>query len=101
MHCSSCVPKMCFRSEAFTVRMKRFISPRSVVATCTSPDLVQALRQERGYDYDDVITVSPDKLPNYEEKIKSFFEEHIHTDEVRHGVTARHSRSGWVCHHSA
>lgn len=74
--------------------MKRFISPRSVVATCTSPDLLQALRQERGYDYDDVITVSPDKLPNYEEKIKSFFEEHIHTDEVRHGVTpARHSRS--------
>lgn len=29
----------------------------------------------------DVISIHKDKLPNYEEKIKSFYEEHLHTDE--------------------
>ncbi|CAK0734772.1 hypothetical protein CVIRNUC_000479 [Coccomyxa viridis] len=42
---------------------------------------LQVIRDARGYSYKDVITVSPEKLPNYEQKIKSFFEEHLHTDE--------------------
>jgi 1,2-dihydroxy-3-keto-5-methylthiopentene dioxygenase len=57
------------------------------------------IRKDRGYSYSDVITVSPDKLSGYETKIKSFFEEHIHTDEeiryilegtVRHLSTRQH-----------
>ncbi|KAK9810049.1 hypothetical protein WJX72_003977 [[Myrmecia] bisecta] len=46
----------------------------------TDPKL-QAICKVRGYSYQDIITVSPEKLPAYEQKIKSFFEEHIHTDE--------------------
>ncbi|TMS36457.1 hypothetical protein L596_003613 [Steinernema carpocapsae] len=36
---------------------------------------------QQGYDYRDEIVINREKLPNYEEKIKSFFEEHLHTDD--------------------
>lgn len=29
----------------------------------------------------EIVTISPEKLPGYEEKIKSFYTEHIHADE--------------------
>ncbi|CAM9791501.1 unnamed protein product [Phaeothamnion confervicola] len=40
-----------------------------------------AIRAELGYSYQDIVEVSPEKLPNYKAKLKSFFEEHMHTDE--------------------
>eukprot|EP01012_Entosiphon_sulcatum_P062413 TRINITY_DN88727_c0_g1_i1.p1 TRINITY_DN88727_c0_g1~~TRINITY_DN88727_c0_g1_i1.p1 ORF type:complete len:187 (-),score=32.47 TRINITY_DN88727_c0_g1_i1:36-596(-) len=46
----------------------------------TSPKLKE-ICAERGYTYNDVIECSPAKLPNFEEKTKMFFEEHIHSDE--------------------
>lgn len=50
----------------------------------SDPEL-QRIRDEQGYSYADVITVSPDKLPNYEQKLKAFFEEHLHADnEIRY-----------------
>nr|CAB3220160.1 1,2-dihydroxy-3-keto-5-methylthiopentene dioxygenase [Phallusia mammillata] len=39
------------------------------------------LRTSRGYTYNDLITITRKLLPNYDAKVKSFFEEHIHTDE--------------------
>lgn len=44
------------------------------------PEL-ERIKKERGYTYTDTVNVCPDKLPGYEQKIKSFFEEHIHKDE--------------------
>lgn len=40
-----------------------------------------AIRKVRGYSYVEIISISKDTLPNYEQKIKSFYEEHIHSDE--------------------
>ncbi|KAK6142617.1 hypothetical protein DH2020_022965 [Rehmannia glutinosa] len=46
----------------------------------TDPEL-KKIREARGYSYMDFCEVCPEKLPNYEEKIKNFYEEHLHTDE--------------------
>ncbi|KAI1412976.1 Acireductone dioxygenase [Hypoxylon sp. FL1857] len=48
------------------------------------PDVskVDELAQSRGYKNRDEITVSPEKMGDiYEEKVKSFFHEHLHEDE--------------------
>ncbi|KAI3997334.1 hypothetical protein MKX01_003137 [Papaver californicum] len=42
---------------------------------------LKKIRAERGYTYVDFCQVCPAKMPNYEQKIKDFFEEHLHTDE--------------------
>ena len=49
-------------------------------AHATDPRLA-AIRKVRGYSYVEVITIARDKLPGYEDKIRSFYEEHIHADE--------------------
>eukprot|EP00667_Euglena_gracilis_P022612 EG_transcript_25256 len=46
---------------------------------------LEALRKEKGFSYFDIINCCPDKLPGYADKIKMFYEEHIHADdEVRY-----------------
>lgn len=39
------------------------------------------IRDSRGYNYADIITCSEECLPDYHNKLKAFFEEHIHSDE--------------------
>ena len=48
-------------------------------ATFSTDGAYDKVREDRGYNYEDV--VEPSKAPNYEELIKNFFQEHIHTDE--------------------
>lgn len=36
---------------------------------------------DRNYKGNDIVCLTPEKLPNYDAKIKMFFEEHIHEDE--------------------
>ena len=43
--------------------------------------LLAKIKADRGYSYTDTCEIAPDKLPNYEDKIKTFFKEHIHYDE--------------------
>eukprot|EP00934_Nitzschia_sp_Nitz4_P008170 Nitzschia sp. Nitz4//scaffold76_size158648//128423//129339//NITZ4_002566-RA/size158648-augustus-gene-0.152-mRNA-1//-1//CDS//3329557905//8160//frame0 len=46
---------------------------------------LSAIRDDRGYSYADILTIHPDHLPGYEEKVKAFFEEHIHdAEEIRY-----------------
>ncbi|TSM77390.1 1,2-dihydroxy-3-keto-5-methylthiopentene dioxygenase [Bagarius yarrelli] len=53
------------------------------------PEL-QKIREENGYSYMDIIDIHPDKLPNYEEKLKTFYEEHLHLDdEIRYILDGR------------
>lgn len=42
---------------------------------------METIRKERGYSYSDQIECSPGKLENYDEKLKNFFCEHLHSDE--------------------
>ncbi|KAL5493724.1 hypothetical protein EMCRGX_G014943 [Ephydatia muelleri] len=51
------------------------------VDRCDEEGLLAKIKKDRGYTYQDIVEVCPEKLPNYAQKIKTFFEEHLHTDE--------------------
>ncbi|XP_076437530.1 acireductone dioxygenase-like [Babylonia areolata] len=43
--------------------------------------ILAKIREDRGYTYQDMVDIAKETLPGYEEKIKMFFEEHLHADE--------------------
>nr|XP_021406920.1 1,2-dihydroxy-3-keto-5-methylthiopentene dioxygenase [Lonchura striata domestica] len=46
---------------------------------------LKEIRRAENYSWMDIVTIHKDKLPNYEEKIKTFYEEHLHLDdEIRY-----------------
>ncbi|TWW71636.1 acireductone dioxygenase [Takifugu flavidus] len=50
----------------------------------SDPEL-EKIRNDQGYSYMDIITIQKETLPNYEEKLKMFFDEHLHLDdEIRY-----------------
>ena len=76
-------------------------SHRRYAPTTCSPDAneeLSALRKERGYSYFDYVNVSREGLPNYEDKLKIFYEEHLHTDEEIRFVLR--PPLYWHCRHS-
>uniref|UniRef100_A0A7N0TT34 Acireductone dioxygenase n=1 Tax=Kalanchoe fedtschenkoi TaxID=63787 RepID=A0A7N0TT34_KALFE len=49
---------------------------------------LQKIREDRGYNYTDMLDLCPEKTENYEEKLNNFFTEHIHGDEeIRYCLT--------------
>ncbi|TKY51195.1 1,2-dihydroxy-3-keto-5-methylthiopentene dioxygenase 4 [Spatholobus suberectus] len=39
------------------------------------------IRETKGYNYMELLDLCPEKVENYEEKLKNFYTEHIHQDE--------------------
>ncbi|XP_058835580.1 acireductone dioxygenase [Topomyia yanbarensis] len=51
------------------------------IATFQTDGVLEKIRKDRGYSYEDEIICSKECLQDYENKLKSFFTEHLHTDE--------------------
>ncbi|MCO5570733.1 hypothetical protein L7F22_024461 [Adiantum nelumboides] len=55
-----------------------------VEADLQSNPTLEKIKRSRGYKSWDTVTVAPGKLDNYEEKVKQFYQEHLHPyDESR------------------
>ncbi|GBP48882.1 1,2-dihydroxy-3-keto-5-methylthiopentene dioxygenase [Eumeta japonica] len=51
------------------------------IDTYKNDGVLDGIKSERGYTYEDEISCSKECMSNYEEKLKAFYQEHLHTDE--------------------
>ncbi|KAJ6321696.1 hypothetical protein OIU77_011717 [Salix suchowensis] len=42
---------------------------------------LKKIREDRGYNYMDLLDICPEKVADFKEKLKNFYTEHIHADE--------------------
>ena len=75
--------------------------------TVDGAEKLDAIKRARGYSYEDTIDVCPEKLEDYEAKIRCFYEEHVHTDEeIRYVVEGsgffdvRDAEDRWIRMHT-
>lgn len=71
--------------------------------TFDTDGVVDQIKKERGYNYEDVVEISEEKLPNYAELVKKFYAEHVHTDEeIRYAAEGsgyfdvRNTQDEWI-----
>ncbi|KAL3286020.1 hypothetical protein HHI36_000533 [Cryptolaemus montrouzieri] len=72
-------PKFITLEDLFTISGVEYFKLN--VDTYATDGELENLKNARGYTYEDEIVCSKECLENYEEKLKNFFQEHLHTDE--------------------
>ncbi|XP_034924559.1 acireductone dioxygenase 1 [Populus alba] len=50
-------------------------------ANYESDEELKKIREDRGYNYMDLLDICPEKVADFKEKLKNFYTEHIHADE--------------------
>ncbi|KAJ7526724.1 hypothetical protein O6H91_16G044400 [Diphasiastrum complanatum] len=43
--------------------------------------LLEKIKMDRGYKYSEIATISPEEMTDFEEKVKGYFKEHMHSQE--------------------
>lgn len=76
-------PDGCRYSNSSLTSAQERSSPSKIINLYLDDPRLAEIRHERGYTYTDVVNVCPEQLPDFENKIKSFYKEHIHYGKNR------------------
>lgn len=65
----------------FSFSTSHLLNLQFPVDTHDQDETFKELKKSRGYTFEDEISIAKETLPDYEDKIKMFYKEHLHTDE--------------------